>query len=207
MVEYKGIVGNADVGTRKLRLLAADEDEQALARFAEMAEELGHEVIATAVDLAQATEAIAREDPDLSVVVVHEDDEHALALIDEIGAFAGGPVIALLDEEEPGFIARAADRGIAAYGRPSAPDALQSAIEMALRRHDELSRLETQVDQLQGALERRAVIERAKGVLMERHGLDERGAFELLRSHARSRSERVVDVAAAVADGRLELDA
>ena len=45
------------------------------------------------------------------------------------------------------------------------------------------------------ALERRAVIERAKGILMERHGVDEREAFELLRDHARSSNRRVVDVA------------
>ena len=46
------------------------------------------------------------------------------------------------------------------------------------------------------------MIERAKGIMMERHGVDERGAFELLRDHARSQSRRVVDVAAAVTEGQ-----
>ncbi len=45
------------------------------------------------------------------------------------------------------------------------------------------------------------MIERAKGMLMERHGVDERGAFELLRDHARNGGRRVVDVAQAVSDG------
>ena len=57
------------------------------------------------------------------------------------------------------------------------------------------------MDQLESALERRAVIERAKGIMMERHGLDERAAFELMRDHARGQSRRVVDVALAVVDG------
>ena len=57
------------------------------------------------------------------------------------------------------------------------------------------------VDQLQTALERRTVIERAKGILMERNGIDERAAFELLRGHARDSSRRVVDVADAVSEG------
>lgn len=190
-----------------LRLLAADEDELALRRFGALAERLGHEVIATAVDLAEATESIAREDPDASVVVVHEDDEHALALIDEIGAFARGPVIAMLEHESPEFVARAAERGISAYGRPTSPEALQSAIELALRQHAEHARLTTEVAQLEGALERRAVIERAKGVLMERHDLEERAAFEALRGYARSNSRPVVSVAAAVAAGELDLGA
>jgi AmiR/NasT family two-component response regulator len=45
------------------------------------------------------------------------------------------------------------------------------------------------------------VIERAKGIVMERHGIDERAAFELMRDHARAQSRRVVDVAVAVAHG------
>lgn len=187
-----------------LRLLAADEDELALRRFAAMAREVGHEVIATAVDLAEATEAIAREDPDASVVVVHQDDEHALALIEEINAFARGPVLAMVDAEDPDFLARAAERGVAAYARPTGPEALQSALEIAVRRHAEATRLTEEVAQLQGALERRAVIERAKGMLMERHGLTERDAFERLRTHARSRSAPILGVARSVADGELD---
>ena len=45
------------------------------------------------------------------------------------------------------------------------------------------------------------MIERAKGILMERHAVDERAAFELLRDHARSSGRRVVDVAQTVLDG------
>jgi response regulator NasT len=61
--------------------------------------------------------------------------------------------------------------------------------------------LHEQVEQLEGALERRAVIERAKGILMERHNIDDRAAFGLLREHARSNNRSVVDVASAVAEG------
>jgi AmiR/NasT family two-component response regulator len=183
------------------RILAADEDEVALARTASVLGQLGHDVTATAVDLAQVTEAIAREEPELSVVVVHNDDEHALDLVEEIGAFASGPIIALLAVEDAAFVRRAAERGIYAAVRDGNPEALQSAIEIALRRHAETARLSEQVDRLETALERRAVIERAKGMLMERHGLTDREAFDRLRSHARSNNRTVVDVAGAVSDG------
>ena len=55
--------------------------------------------------------------------------------------------------------------------------------------------------QLEHALDRRALIERAKGMLMERHGLGEREAFDVLRAAARRRSTAVVELARAVADG------
>lgn len=193
--------------TDSLRILAADEDHAALERTSALLGSLGHDVTATAVDLAQVTEAIAREEPQLSVVVVHRDDEHALDLIEEISAFAAGPVIALLSEEDADFVRRAAQRGIYAAVRDGDPDAIQSGIEIALSRHAETERLAEQVGRLEGALERRAVIERAKGILMERHGIGDRAAFDRLRAHARSNHRTVVDVAAAVTEGHALLAA
>jgi AmiR/NasT family two-component response regulator len=196
-----------DTPTDGLRILTADEDQEALERTSLVLDRLGHDVTATAVDLAQVTEAIAREDPELSIVVVHTDDEHALGLVEEITSFAGGPVIALLATEDAEFVRRAAERGIYAAVRDGDPEALQSAIEIALRRHAETVQLVKQVDRLESALERRAVIERAKGIMMERHGLDDRQAFDKLRAHARSNNRTVVDVATAVTEGHSLLGA
>jgi response regulator NasT len=186
-------------------VLVADEDHEALRRLETTLRELGHEVAAFAIQVSEVAAKVVGEDPDVSMVVLHVDDDHALALIEEISAYATGPVIALTLREDPEFVARAADRGIDAYARPQTADAIQSAIELALRRHAELARLETKVEQLEGALERRAVIERAKGILMERHQVDQRIAFERLRTHARANRRRVVDVAREVSEGVLQL--
>lgn len=191
--------------TDGLRVLAADEDREALERLGALLRDLGHRVAAYAISVGEVAEKVLAEDPDVSIVVLHQDDDHALALIEELGASASGPVVALTLRDDPDFVARAADRGIAAYTQPATADAIQSAIELALRRHAEVTRLETKVDQLEGAMERRAMIERAKGILMERHDLDQLGAFERLRTHARANRRRVVDVARDVADGGLEL--
>jgi response regulator NasT len=110
-------------------------------------------------------------------------------------------VIAQTRDGDVEFVARAAERGISAWIESASPEIVQGAIEVALRRYEEASRLQVKVDQLESALERRAVIERAKGIVMERHGLDERAAFELMRDHARAQSRRVVDMAVAVSDG------
>jgi AmiR/NasT family two-component response regulator len=186
---------------RHLRVLIADEDKAALSQLGAVLEELGHEVMPYAVSVAEAIELIATEDPDLAIVVVHRDDDHALALIQETVEFASGPVIAQTRNGDVDFVARAAERGISAWIESVSPEVVQGAIEVALRRYEETARLETKVEQLESALARRAVIERAKGIVMERHGVDERAAFELMRDHARSHSRRVVDVAVSVADG------
>jgi response regulator NasT len=155
-----------------------------------------------AVSVAEATELIAREDPDLAFVVLDSDDEHALALISETVTYASGPVLVSVREaESPATIARAADMGIAGYVDSWQPQDVQGAIDVALRRHREEQRLNEKVAQLESALDRRAIIERAKGILMERHSIDDRAAFELLRDHARRSGRRVVDVAQSVLDG------
>ena len=70
----------------------------------------------------------------------------------------------------------------------------QSSIDIVLRRFAEYHDLE-------GAFGRRALTERAKGILMERHSVDEATAFGMLRDHSRAANRKVVDVAAAVVDG------
>jgi response regulator NasT len=192
------------VGTRRetnLTVLLADEDPDALERLRVVVEQLGHEATPFAVSVQEAAELIVREDPDLAIVVVHHDGEHALALIGEAVELASGPVIVQLTGGDVDFVARAAERGISAYIESDDPQAVQASIEVAVRRYREAARLNEKVDQLETALARRAVIERAKGILMERHGEGDREAFERLRDHARQTNRRVVEVAQAVLDG------
>jgi AmiR/NasT family two-component response regulator len=184
-----------------LRVLIADENEEALHSLHEVLTGIGHEVTPYAVSVRDAVELIAREEPEVAIVVVHNDDEHALALISEAVEFASGPVIAQLPDADVAFLARAAEAGISAYAESMDPESVQGAIEVAVRRHRETARLGEKVEQLESALERRGTIERAKGILMERHSVNDREAFEMLRDHARSTGRRVVEVAQSVLDG------
>jgi response regulator NasT len=185
-----------------LRVLLANEREEDLRALGDVLDGLGHDVTPFAVSVAEAVELLAREDPDLAFVVLDGDDEHGLALISEMVEFANGPVLVTVREaDSPRTFAKAADMGIAGYVDSWEPRDVQAAIEVALKRHRDERQLHEKVSQLESALERRAVIERAKGILMERHSVGDRQAFELLRDHARSSGRRVVDVAQTVLDG------
>ena len=184
-----------------LRVLIADENEAALRQLHRILEEIGHEVTPYAVSVREAVELISRECPQVAIVVVHEDDEHALALIGEAVEYADGPVIAQLPDADVDFLSRAAEAGISAFAESSDPEAIQGAIEVAVKRYREGRHLHDKVEQLEGALERRGIIERAKGILMERHSVSDHEAFELLRDHSRAGGRRVIDVAHAVVEG------
>jgi AmiR/NasT family two-component response regulator len=188
----KSLLENLDGG---LRVLVADENKRALDDVAAILRSLGHEVVARATSPADAAEAIAQDNPQVAMVKLHADDEHALELIEELIEVGGCPVVALLDTEDPDFVARAAERGIIAYAQPVDEESVRSSLEVAVRRFAELKELGQAVGQLEDAISRRAMIERAKGILMERHGVSDREAFEMLRTEARSSNRRVYDVA------------
>jgi two-component system, response regulator / RNA-binding antiterminator len=183
--------------TEHLRVLIANERRDRLALVAPIVAALGHEVIAREIDVDEVGPVTARERPDVALVGLGESSQHALVLIEKIVQEAYCPVILLIHEANPGFVREASRRGIFAYITDNegedAPE-WQSSIDIVLRRFAEYHDLE-------GAFGRRAVTERAKGTLTERHSVGEDAAFELLRTHARSKNRKLVDVATAVVDG------
>ena len=180
--------------TEHLRVLIANERRDRLALVAPIVAALGHEVIAREIDVEDVGPVTARERPDVALVGLGESSEHALGLIEKIVQEAACPVIVLLHAPDPAFVKEASKRGVFAYITDGEATDWQSSIDIVLRRFAEYHDLE-------GAFGRRAVTERAKGILMERHSVDEAAAFEMLREHSRSTNRKLVDIASAVVDG------
>jgi AmiR/NasT family two-component response regulator len=181
-----------------LAIVVANENEATVERAAALVTSAGHRVIARETALDTVGRAVSLSEADLAVVAVHRDADHALALVEQINDTAPCPVVLLLDDEDPALIRRALDRGLTAYVTRRTPEALASAIALAQRRFAELRDLGRQVRDLEAGSNRRALIERAKGVVMERQGIDERHAYALLRGHAREHRLSISDVAQAV---------
>jgi response regulator NasT len=184
--------------TLGLRILIANERADRLARIADIVTGLGHEVISRELEVADVAAATEREHPDLAFVGLGVSGEHALEMISEIVREASCPVIALLEAGDPVWVNEAAKRGIFAYIVDGEPGEMQSAIDITLRRYAEFTNL-------QGAFARRAVIERAKGIIMSREEVDEDRAFERLRSESQRSGHRVYDIAQAVVSSHLIL--
>ena len=178
-----------------LRVLIANQRPKRLDHVTTLVASLGHEVIARSIQVDDVAELTAREHPDVALVGLGESSQHALDLIDQIVRKASCPVIAILETEDREFINEAAKRGVFAYISDGDAEQFQSSLDIVLRRFAEFQNLE-------GAFARRALIERAKGILMERHDLDEHAAFDLLRTHARNSNRKLTDIANAVIDGR-----
>lgn len=182
--------GHPDRGP--LRVLVANERAARLDVLADIAGELGQQVVARVTDVTVVADRARDVLPDIAVVGLHEHhDKHALTMIEEIVGEGICPVVAVIEGSDPEFIARAAQSGIFAYISSLDSDSMRGAFDIALRRFG-------QAEELEGALARRAVIERAKGILMERYKIDERAAFERLRDQSQRHSEKLVGVAQAL---------
>ena len=177
----------ADDEPRHLKVLVADERRKYLEPVSAAVDDLGHDVIAHEVSIATVGAATLEHRPDIAIVALHEDTEHALELISEIVDEAVCPVIVLADDAGRDFVAAAASRGVFAYIDSTNETELQGAIDVALQRYHQFS-------ELLRAFDRRARIERAKGILMERHGLGDREAFERIRRTARDARRPIMDV-------------
>jgi AmiR/NasT family two-component response regulator len=184
--------------TEHLRVLIANERRDRLALVAPIVAALGHEVIAREIEVEDVGPVTARERPDVALVGLGESSEHALGLIEKIVQEATCPVILLIHAPDPAFVKEASKRGIFAFVTDAEAKDWQSSIDIVLRRFAEFHDLE-------GAFGRRAVIERAKGILMERHSVSEKAAFALLHESSRQNNRKLIDVATAVVDGYLLL--
>jgi AmiR/NasT family two-component response regulator len=184
--------------TEHLRVLIANERKDRLALVAPIVVELGHEVIAREIEVSDVGPVTARERPDVALVGLGRSSEHALELIDRIVREATCPVIVLIHVRDPEFVKEASKRGVFAHISDADVEDWQSSIDIVLRRFAEFQ-------ELQGAFGRRALTERAKGILMERHSIDDEAAFAMMREHSRASNRKLLDLAAAVVDGHLLL--
>jgi AmiR/NasT family two-component response regulator len=179
---------------RPLRVLIANERQDRLVNVRRIVESMGHHVIAPQIEVEDVGEFTRLETPDVALVGLGESTQHALDLIERIVHEAVCPVVALLHSPDQEFVAKAARRGVFAYATDDEPaEDWQNAIEIALRRFAQLHDLES-------AFAKRAVTERAKGILIERHSIGEFEALEMLRERVRLDSSTLVEAAQSVID-------
>jgi AmiR/NasT family two-component response regulator len=160
----------------RLRVLIADENEQRPDETAAIIGSLAHEVVSRLTDVSDVARPPKGERPDVAWRVSARTGA-CPRLVSEIVRQAACPVIADLDGDDPRFVEHAARRGISV--RSGTADEMRGAIDIAPRGYAECSRA-------QGALSRRALIEQAKGIVVERHGWAATRDSDASRSVARS---------------------
>jgi response regulator NasT len=178
-----------------MRILVAEDETIIRLDLRGLLERAGYEVVAEARDGEEAVELARVHEPDLAVMDVKmprlDGIEAARRMLEERPI----PIVMLTAFDQRELVDRAAEAGVYGYlVKPFREQDVVPAIELAKARYAELVAVRADADSLAQALADRKVIERAKGLLMEREKLSEADAFARLRkaSQVSGRPLRVI---------------
>lgn len=182
--------------THPLRIAVADDEPRMREYYQSTLPLLGHEVAVVASDGAEMVAGCRATRPDLIITDIKMPGMDGIEAAGEVGRDEPIPVILVSAHHEADLLERAGGDNILAYlVKPIKQADLEAAIIVAMRRFEEFRSLRKEAGELRSALEDRKVIERAKGVLMKKTGLDESGAFLRLQKLARDHNQKMVEVA------------
>lgn len=186
---------------QRLRVLIADDEVLAAQELRDVAERLGHEVVATAADGAEAVALAKKLRPDAAMLDVKMPRIDGLEAAKQIMQHEAIPVIVVTAFVEDELLERAGEAGVLAYLLKPVDEAqMKAALKVAVSRFGELASLRQEVANLKEALEVRKLVERAKGILMQRLELSEAEAFKRLQKKARDTNRKLGDVARAIVE-------
>jgi two-component system, response regulator PdtaR len=180
-------------------VLIADDESIIRLDLGEMLANLGYEVIGEVGDGATAVELAMRLRPDLVIMDIKMPGMDGITAARELTRERVAPVLLLTAYSERELVERAKEAGIVAYlVKPFREAELMPAIEIALSRFAEFQLVEREVHSLKEALETRKLVEQAKGVLMETHGLKESEAFHRIRKASMDTRKSMREIAEAI---------
>jgi two-component system, response regulator PdtaR len=187
------------------RVLLAEDEAIIRLDLKEMLEKEGYEIVAEAGD-GQAAVRLADElRPDVVVMDIKMPGLDGLSAAERISAQRIAPVLVLTAFGQRELVDRAARAGAMGYlVKPFQKGEVVPAIELAVARYREAVTLEREVEDLTERLETRTLVDRARGILMDRYGMKEAAAFRFLQKTAMDRRLKMREVARRVVVGEME---
>ncbi|HEX2028237.1 MAG TPA: response regulator [Nitriliruptorales bacterium] len=181
---------------RRTRVLIAEDEALIRLDLKEMLEEEGFDVVAEVADGASAVRLTRELHPDLVILDVKMPVMDGIQAAEEIARDRLAAVLILTAFSQRDLVEKARRAGAMAYlVKPFQKHDLLPAVEIAAGRFREMSGLESQVDDLQGRLEARKVVEHAKGLLQDTEGMTEAEAFRWIQRQAMQRRVTMKTVA------------
>lgn len=179
-----------------LRIVVADDEAVIRLGLREMLKDQGYQVVGEAADGARGLDLVRKLRPDLVFLDIKMPGIDGLQAARTLLAEQAVPVIILTAYADREFVEQAKEAGVLAYLiKPIRESDLRPAIEVAMARFQEIQTLQKEIGNLEDALQTRKLIERAKGILMRRDGLDEAAAFGRIQRQARGSRRTMKEIA------------
>jgi response regulator NasT len=188
-----------------VRVVIAEDEAIIRLDLKETLEEEGYEVVGETGRGDEAVQLVREHKPDIAILDIKMPGLDGLQAAREITTERGAAVLILTAFSQRDLIEQARDAGALAYlVKPFQRSELIPAVEVALGRFQEMRALEDEVKGLEDQLETRRLVDRAKGLLMDKHGLSENDAFSFVQKTAMRERTTMKVVAQQVIDGGLK---
>ncbi len=182
--------------TQSLRIAVADDEKDVRDYYLRILPRLGHQLVAVAENGRDLVEQCKALRPDLVITDIKMPDLDGIEAAEAISEDEPIPVILVSAYHRPQLFERAKGDHILAYlVKPTKQADLEAAIAIAMQRFGQFQALRKESADKSQALEDRKIVERAKGLLMKKSGLDEEEAFRRMRKMARDRNQKLVEIA------------
>ncbi len=183
----------------KLRVVIADDESIIRLDLKETLQRMGHQVVAEAGDGRTALDLIRQHKPDLAILDVKMPEMDGVDTAKEIAKERLAPVLLLTAYSQQDLVQRAMDAGVFAYiVKPFTESDLLPAMGIAIARFQQFSAIAEEAASLQAAIETRKLVDRAKGLLMDKHGLREQEAFRRIQQQSMNSRKPMREIAEAI---------
>jgi response regulator NasT len=179
-----------------LRVMLVDRDPERAELLEAALAEAGHRVIARINDDAALAAEVAKHQPDVIVIDMEAPGRDTLEQMREIARDRPKPIILFSDERDPAYIRQAVKAGVSAYVVDGlSRDRIMPIVEVAVARFREFQSLRQELEDAKTQLADRKIIDKAKGLLMQKKSMGEEQAYQFLRKTAMSRNLKLIEVA------------
>lgn len=182
-----------------MRVMLVDDHPDRLALLVQAMQETGHEVVARLDAQADLSVAVGRCLPDVILIDVDAPSRDTLESLALINRDQPRPIVLFSAQSDTDTIQRAMRAGVSSYVVDGmSPERLKPVMDVAIARFEHFQALRRELEETKTKLADRRDVDRAKSVLMQRRGLDDNGAYEMLRKMAMSRNLKIGDAARAL---------
>jgi len=185
-----------DNSSKDLRILVIDENPIRRAILEAGLREAGFENVKFLMNMKGLLDQIYVIDPDVIVIDLENPSRDVLEQMFQVSRLVRRPIAMFVDQSDRATIEAAIDAGVSAYIVDGLKkERVRPILDMTISRFRAFDALRVELESTRSALKERKLIDRAKGILMKTKGLDEDGAYKLLRRTAMNQNRKIVDVA------------
>jgi len=179
-----------------LRIMLVDQDAARSAILEQALHDAGHQVVSRIKHGHNLLREIKECQPDIVIMDLEAPGRDTLEQMREISRDQPKPIILFSNKRDSDYIRQAVQAGVSAYVVDGlSQERIMPIVEVAMARFREFEALKRELHETKSQLADRKVVDKAKGILMQRKGLSEDEAYQLLRKTAMSRNMRIADVA------------